>query len=484
MKTCIRLLQIYILSVSCSPSLDYSMNSAQKVLVDSNSSEEGNLGTIGGMRVLYPEDTYSVPNSVYSDTTVGKINGVVVEIFKGANGEIVVQIPNGLRNGEMTIELSNSDESLTIDNVFHLNDPSIPLFSGSSSFICSGTQFYNASGILTTGTKNCSGPADCVADGEVGCITNASAPAALTENLNPGDIRNGRTIGGVVGSYSGSGRRPDCDGSRVDDCTANPSFPAMELSGAAAKILSTESLGGQLGNVVLPDANKVRSGINFGVLGGVTGTYEGPPLPPSNLLSTDVSSTQINISWNSEANATSYLLIANEDFPVTFVPTDGETYGISSQIGGSIIYVGSATSHNQTTGVSADNTYHYALYSYDGADYSVVASKSTANTFCSDLAGEWVRVPGDPNYGTKDFCVMKYEAKCSNSDGKACPSEDTPASIAGGEPWVNISQIDAITACSRITDAALISNEQWMTLATNIAGEPINWSSGSVGEGP
>ena len=87
-----------------------------------------------------------------------------------------------------------------------------------------------------------------------------------------------------------------------------------------------------------------------------------------------------------------------------------------------------------------------------------------------------MRVPGDPNYGTKDFCVMKYEAKCSNSDGKARPSEDTPASIAGGEPWVNISQIDAITACSRITDAALISNEQWMTLATNIAGEPINWS--------
>ena len=62
--------------------------------------------------------------------------------------------------------------------------------------------------------------------------------------------------------------------------------------------------------------------------------------------------------------------------------------------------------------MSADNTYHYSLYSYDGKDYSVVASKSTANTFCSDLAdGEWVKVPGDPNYGTSDFCVMKYEAK-------------------------------------------------------------------------
>ena len=71
--------------------------------------------------------------------------------------------------------------------------------------------------------------------------------------------------------------------------TAQPILVFQLWIGAAAKILSTESLGGQLGNVVLPDANKVRSGINFGVLGGVTGTYEGPPLPPSNLLSTDVS---------------------------------------------------------------------------------------------------------------------------------------------------------------------------------------------------
>ena len=147
-------------------------------------------------RVLYPKDTYSVPNSVYSDTTVGRINGVVVETYKGDDGEIVVQIPSGLRNGKMTIELTNSEDTSTIDNVFHLNDSSIPLFSGNASLICSGMQFYNASGILTTGTKNCSGPTDCTTDGEVGCVANASAPAALTGNLVPGDIRSGQTIGG------------------------------------------------------------------------------------------------------------------------------------------------------------------------------------------------------------------------------------------------------------------------------------------------
>ena len=48
---------------------------------------------------------------------------------------------------------------------------------------------------------------------------------------------------------------------------------------------------------------------------------------------------------------------------------------LGSQVGGDIIYAGSATSYSQISGVSADNTYHYSLYSYDGEDYSVVASK-------------------------------------------------------------------------------------------------------------
>ena len=171
MKTIVIFLQIYILSVSCSPNLDYNTNSLQSLLVDPNASETGTLGTTSGMMVLYPNDTYSVQDSVYSDTTVAKINGVEVEISEGENGEIVVHIPSGLDNGKITIELTNSEDSLTIDNVFHLNDSSIPLYySDKCIFNLLGMQFYNANGVLTTGTKNCSGPADCTTDGEVGCV--------------------------------------------------------------------------------------------------------------------------------------------------------------------------------------------------------------------------------------------------------------------------------------------------------------------------
>ena len=271
MKTIVIFLQIYILSVSCSPNLNYNTNSLQSLLVDPNASETGTLGTTSGMMVLYPNDTYTVQDSVYSDTTVAKINGVEVETSKGENGEIVVHIPSGLDNGKITIELTNSEDSLTIDNVFHLNDSSIPLITADKSLICMGMQFYDANGVLTTGTKNCSGPADCTTDGEVGCVATAAVPGALATNLNPADIRNGQTIGGVTGSFSGAGALANCDGSSVHNCTANPSYPAMEFTGAAAKILSGQTLGGVSGTYT-PDFPDASSVLDSDTTNSVTGT--------------------------------------------------------------------------------------------------------------------------------------------------------------------------------------------------------------------
>ena len=53
---------------------------------------------------------------------------------------------------------------------------------------------------------------------------------------------------------------------------ANTDFPAMDKTDAENKIFSGETLGGKLGNVVLPAANKVLSGTSFGVLGGDSGS--------------------------------------------------------------------------------------------------------------------------------------------------------------------------------------------------------------------
>ena len=133
------------------------------------------------MKLLYPKDTYSVSGSLYSETTTALINGVSAETSAGPNGEIVVLIPENLQNGRLNIEISNSNDSLKIDNVFHLNDPGIPLITADKSLICTSMQFYNASGELTAGTKLC---------------------ASDDANFKAENIKIGISVAGVTGTYS------------------------------------------------------------------------------------------------------------------------------------------------------------------------------------------------------------------------------------------------------------------------------------------
>ncbi|MFK7874034.1 MAG: hypothetical protein AB8C84_12855, partial [Oligoflexales bacterium] len=95
---------------------------------------------------------------------------------------------------------------------------------------------------------------------------------------------------------------------------------------------------------------------------------------------------------------------------------------------------------------------------------------------CSGLSGgTWVGVPGDSDYGTSDFCVMKYEAKNVSS---------APESNAAGSPWVSISQTTSVTECASLGGSyRLITNEEWMTIASNVANVDENWSGGTVGSG-
>lgn len=102
-----------------------------------------------------------------------------------------------------------------------------------------------------------------------------------------------------------------------------------------------------------------------------------------------------------------------------------------------------------------------------------------------DSFGTWIKVPGDPDYDTKDFCVMKYEAKCSLAEGENCKdiaSSESPTSKAEGTPWVNISQIDAISECASLGEAYhLITNDEWMTIGGNVTTQGVNWDGGIVG---
>lgn len=95
---------------------------------------------------------------------------------------------------------------------------------------------------------------------------------------------------------------------------------------------------------------------------------------------------------------------------------------------------------------------------------------------CSSLeGGEWVLVPGNLNYGTTDFCVMKYEAKQNGSNA---------TSTYFNLPWTGLTQAQAKTACINLGSGYdIITNSQWMTIARNIEQVSSNWNNGIVGSG-
>ena len=113
----------------------------------------------------------------------------------------------------------------------------------------------------------------------------------------------------------------------------------------------------------------------------------------------------------------------------------------------------------------------------------------------------WIKVPGNSTFGTSDFWVMKYEAKCADSSGllgsaiydagyQVYSASGYPCNASGrylttaptGYPIGLISQSVSNDYCQSI-GARLITNNEWQTIAWNVQNVSSNWSGGSVGSG-
>lgn len=139
---------------------------------------------------------------------------------------------------------------------------------------------------------------------------------------------------------------------------------------------------------------------------------------------------------------------------------------------------------------------------------SIRAVSANNNTYASvkTCPVGFILVPGSDTYETKDFCVMKYEAKADNDgDGigdinqntgyNTWPADSYPisasrklVSTAVGYPVANISQTTSISAASSYTTGCasgchLITEAEWMTIAQNVLSVAGNWSGGAVGSG-
>ena len=106
----------------------------------------------------------------------------------------------------------------------------------------------------------------------------------------------------------------------------------------------------------------------------------------------------------------------------------------------------------------------------------------------------FIKVPGDANYSTGDFCLMKYDAKCSNTNPKCVTSEgvyknDQPGcacqenfrvvSTAAGAPITYIPEDNgtAVSVKAYCQNAGwhLVTNNEWMTVARNVEKVEANW---------
>ena len=76
-----------------------------------------------------------------------------------------------------------------------------PVSSKAVSEVCAGDKFYDSTGTLQTGTRNCTIPAACTTDGQAGCVSSASFPAAQAASL-ASKVLSGSTVAGVAGNVT------------------------------------------------------------------------------------------------------------------------------------------------------------------------------------------------------------------------------------------------------------------------------------------
>lgn len=104
---------------------------------------------------------------------------------------------------------------------------------------------------------------------------------------------------------------------------------------------------------------------------------------------------------------------------------------------------------------------------------SSTAGMALTSAQCPD---NYIFIPKLYSYTVSNFCVAKYEMK---NDGYGMA-----VSQVSGAPWASVDRPTARSACQALGKGYdMISNDQWQTIARNIAATAINWNTGIVASG-
>jgi hypothetical protein len=121
-------------------------------------------------------------------------------------------------------------------------------------------------------------------------------------------------------------------------------------------------------------------------------------------------------------------------------------------------------------------TFYASISNLQGAESACSAYTSTYEV--SNCPNNYVKISANALVGTTaDFCIAKFEMKCSDSEGVGCDATEPALSKAENRPWRNVTHAESVAACSALgSQYHLISNEEWMTTAREIEANPFNWT--------
>jgi hypothetical protein len=202
----------------------------------------------------------------------------------------------------------------------------------------------------------------------------------------------------------------------------------------------------------------------------------------------DLNTNVVTVTMNTAPDAPSVLSLVSPNFSAGLVPRaviqvgglkSGDTVNLftdntcATQVASG---VATGSTINLTTSVLTDGVYNfYASATNSASTASACSASSVTYTKISCPAG-YIVVPANSTVGpSRDFCVMKFEAK--DVGGVA-------TSQAANTPWVQINMANAAAKCASFgANYDLISNPEWMAIAYNIESNGVNWTGASPGQG-
>ena len=186
----------------------------------------------------------------------------------------------------------------------------------------------------------------------------------------------------------------------------------------------------------------------------------------------------------SHSGASGYLLVAgDEHYPPAFMPENSVYYSQASEGPDNLDFVFTPSTSTPIDieaeqSISPGLSKRYELFSYDSVPNYISLGVVTERK--GSCPSDFSFVNGRKILETDDFCVMTHEAY--EIGGNINLISTTPSSL--GTLKSNIPAMDAARACKALgVNYELIDNNQWVTLASELAGIPSNWTGGTIGAG-